>query len=182
MLSAVTTHINITTHNKLYFQHGRAARGMLVIESADVNDQVIQTIRQQFNASINSVNNAWRMPVFGVTPGDKLTWQPIDSSQRDMEFQYLMDMNARVILSAFQMSPEELQGWTYLSRGTNNQALSESNNEYRLEAARDVGIRPLVKQLEDYVNDSSSPCSTRPWPSCAGCASSVWMPRRRRRR
>jgi hypothetical protein len=31
-IAAVTTHINITTHNKLYFQSGRAARGMLVIK------------------------------------------------------------------------------------------------------------------------------------------------------
>jgi hypothetical protein len=33
IISAVTTHINITTHNKLYFQTGRATRGMLVIQS-----------------------------------------------------------------------------------------------------------------------------------------------------
>jgi hypothetical protein len=57
-----------------------------------------------------------------------------------MEFQYLNDTNARVIMSAFQVSPEELPGYQHLSRGTNNQALSESNNEYKLEAARDVGI------------------------------------------
>jgi hypothetical protein len=57
-----------------------------------------------------------------------------------------------VILSAFQMSPDELPGWAYLSRGTNNQSLSESNNEYRLEAARDQGIRPLLAQLEDFIN------------------------------
>jgi intein/homing endonuclease len=42
-----------------------------------------------------------------------------------MEFQYLSDSNARVILSAFQMSPEELPGYAHLSRGTNSQALSE---------------------------------------------------------
>jgi hypothetical protein len=152
MLSAVTTHINITTHNKLYFQSGRATRGMLVIKSADADANLLAQLRQQFNASINNVNNAWRMPVFGLNPEDDLQWQPIDTGTRDMEFQYLTDMNARVILSAFQMSPEELPGWSYLSRGTNNQALSESNNEYQLEAHRDLGIRPLIKQFEDYIN------------------------------
>jgi hypothetical protein len=74
-----------------------------------------------------------------------------------MEFQYLSDMNARVILSAFQMSPEELPGWSYLSRGTNSQSLSEGNNEYKLEAARDVGIRPLLSQIEDFLNVSILP-------------------------
>lgn len=157
MISAVTTHINITTHNKLYFQSGRASRGMLVIRSDEVNESVTARIRQQFNASINSVSNAWRMPVFGIGADDEINWVPIDNSSRDMEFQYLTDMNARVILSAFMMSPEELPGWSYLSRGTNNQALSESNNEYKMEAARDLGIRPLVSQFEDFLNTSIFP-------------------------
>jgi hypothetical protein len=97
------------------------------------------------------------MPVFGCGADDDITWQPIDNGGRDMEFQYLADMNARVILSAFQMSPEELPGWSYLSRGTNSQALSEGNNEYKLEAARDVGIRPLLAQFEDFLNQSVLP-------------------------
>lgn len=157
VISAVTTHINITTHNKLYFQSGRASRGMLVIKSNEMDENVISRIRQQFNASINSVNNAWRMPVFGIAEGDEITWSPIDQGQRDAEFQYLADSNARVILSAYQMSPEELPGYAHLSRGTNNQALSESNNEYKLQAARDVGIKPLLKQWEDFINANLLP-------------------------
>lgn len=152
MISNVTTHINITTHNKIYFQTGRAARGMLVFKSDDVDESTLQRVKQQFNASINSVNNAWRMPVFACGTNDEISWQPIDNSSRDAEFQYLTDMNARVILSAFQMSPDELPGWSYLSRGTNNQSLSESNNEYRMEAARDQGIRPLLAQFEEFIN------------------------------
>lgn len=152
VISAVTTHINITTHNKLYFQSGRAARGMLVFKSDDVDDRIIDPIRQQFQANVNGVGNAWRMPIFGIGTDDEVTWSPIDNSSRDMEFQYLSDTNARVILSAFQMSPEELPGYAHLSRGTNNQAMSESNNEYKLEAHRDVGIRPLIAQLQNHVN------------------------------
>jgi hypothetical protein len=60
-----------------------------------VDEGVIGRIRQQFNASINSVNNAWRMPVFGVgKEDDQITWSPIDQGQRDAEFQYLSDSNA----------------------------------------------------------------------------------------
>lgn len=157
VISAVTTHINITTHNKLYFQSGRAARGMIVFKSDDISEQVVEPIRQQFMANINGVGNAWRMPIFGVGSGDDVTWQAIDGGERDMEFQYLSDTNARVILSAFQMSPEELPGYAHLSRGTNNQALSESNNEYKLEAHRDVGIRPLIAQMQNHINERLLP-------------------------
>lgn len=126
VITAITTHVNITTHNKMYFQSGRASRGMIIIKSDDVNSQMLSQIKQNFNASINSSAMAWRMPVFGVPTDSELSWQPLDTGGgRDMEFQYLMDMNAREILTAFMMSPDELPGYSYLSRGTASQALSE---------------------------------------------------------
>ena len=79
VITAITTHINITTHNKLYFQSGRATRGMLILKSDDASPQMIHQIKQQFNASINSSANAWRMPVFGVPTDGEITWQAIDS-------------------------------------------------------------------------------------------------------
>jgi intein/homing endonuclease len=125
-ITAITTHINITTHNKMYFQSGRATRGMLVIKSDDVNAQVLSNLKQNFNASINGSNAAFRMPVLGIGTDSEITWQPLDpGGGRDMEFQYLTDMNAREILTAFMMSPDELPGWAYLSKGTASQSLSE---------------------------------------------------------
>lgn len=124
-ISAIATHINITTHNKLYFQNGRAAKGMLVIKSDDANPQVVHNIKQFFNASINSVSSSWRMPVFGCGSGEDISFQQIEGSSRDMEFQYLSDMNARVIMGAFMISPDEIPGWGFLSKGTSSQALSE---------------------------------------------------------
>jgi len=153
VISAITTHLNITTHNKVYFQNGRATRGMLIIKSDDVNPTLIHNIKQSFNASINGSSAAWRCPVLGFNSDAEVDWKPIDNSgSRDMEFQYLTDLNAREILTAFMTSPDELPGWSYLSRGTNSQALSEGNNEFRIEAGRDVGIRPLLANLEEFVN------------------------------
>lgn len=151
-LNAIITHVNITLHNKLYFQHGRAARGMLTFKSDNVDEAAVQKIRLQFHQTINSVTNSWRMPVFGIGTEEEITWQAIDQGGRDAEFQYLSDNNARVILSAFQMSPEELPGYAHLARGTNTQALSESNNEWKLTAARDVGLRPLLYDIQDFLN------------------------------
>ena len=157
VISAITTHLNIVAHNKLYFQSGRAARGMLVIQSDDIDEESIANIKQHFNANINSVTNAWRVPVFKVDREDSVSWQTIDMSGRDMEFQYLSDSNAREILSAFQMSPEEIPGYAHLSRGTNSQSLSESSSEYQLEAHRDLGIRPLLGQMQNFINSRLFP-------------------------
>jgi hypothetical protein len=153
VISAVTTHLNITTHNKVYFESGRATRGMLVIKSDDVNPTLIHNIKQSFNANINGAAKSWRMPVLGFNSDAEVTWQPIDvAGGRDMEFQYLTDLNAREIMTAYMMSPDELPGWSYLSRGTNSQALSEGNQEFKIEAGRDVGIRPLLSNMEEFVN------------------------------
>lgn len=152
-LSETCTHMNITQMNKLYFQNGRAARGMVIIKSADVTQDIIAQIRQHFQASINSVNNSFRVPIFGIEPTDEITWQPLEAQGgRDQEFQYLSDANARSLCAAFQISPEEIPGYQHLSRGTNNRSLSEGDNEYILEAHRDIGIRPLLAQFQDFLN------------------------------
>lgn len=156
-VNAITTHINIAMHNRMYFQHGRAARGMLTLQSDTADESVMQKIRLQFHQSINSAANSWRMPAFLIGEKDKLDWTSIDVTGRDAEFQYLSDSNARVLLSAFQMSPEELPGYAHLARGTNSQALSESDNEYKLIAARSVGLRPLILDIQDFFNNHILP-------------------------
>ncbi len=152
-VTEILTHMSIGRHNQQYFQNGRASRGMIVITSDEVDQDLLMQVRQQFVAGVNGTANAFRMPIFGISQPDTLQWVPIDNSSRDMEYQYLSDSNVRAILSAYQMSPEELPGYAHLSRGTNSQSLSEGNREYILEAHRDLGIRPLLTNLEAVIND-----------------------------
>lgn len=160
-VTEILTHLSIGRQNQLYFQNGRAARGMIVVTSEEVDPDMLMQMRQAFMASINGVSSAHRMPLFGLSKDDSVQWVPIDNSSRDMEFQYLNDNTSRAILSAYGMSPDELPGFAHLSRGTNSQSLSESNNEFKLEAARDVGIRPLVSFLEAVINDDIMPLIDR---------------------
>lgn len=161
-VSAITTHINITNHNKLYFQNGRSAKGMLVIQSDDVDGSTLGDIKQQFVAAINSVSNAHRMPIFKVGKEDDIQWKPIDTSTKDGEFQYLVDQNARVILSAFQMSPDELPGYGHLSKGTNNQALCLSPESL-------IYVPEGFKSIESVLNGQDS-VDTHVWTG------TLWAP------
>lgn len=158
VLAAVTTHMNITTMSRVYFQSGRAAKGMLIVQSDDADDDTIKYMQEHFQANINNASNSFRLPVFAIGPKDTITWQPIEQQgSRDMEFQYLSDAVARIIMSAFQISPDELPGWSYLSKGTASQTLSEGSNEYKLEAHRDLGIRPLISHIEELLNEEIFP-------------------------
>ena len=156
-ISSVTTHLSIDAYNRLYFQNGRAAKGILVVKSEEIDQNTIQKIRREFMASINNVNNSFRAPVFGVNPTDDVQWLSMVSSAGDGEFQFLYDQVARNILSTFNMSPDELPGYGHLSRGTNQQTLSESSNEFKLTAARDTGLRPLVLKWQSFLNEKLFP-------------------------
>jgi len=156
-MTSVTTHMSIEVYNKLYFQNGRAARGILVIQSDEIDQSVIEDMKQQFNASINNVTNSFRTPIFGVAKDDNVNWVSTQPTRKDGEFQFLFDQTTRNILSAFNMSPDELPGFTHLSRGTNQQAMSEASNEWKLTAARDTGIRPLILKVQDFLNEKLFP-------------------------
>lgn len=157
IMQAVTTHISIESYNRLYFANGRASKGMIVIKSDEIDQATIEGIKQQFNASINSVGNSFRTPIFGVSQEDNVQWVPLNQQKKDGEFQFLYDSVARNILSAFGMSPDELPGYGHLSKGTNQQSMSEANNEYKLTAARDTGIRPLILKFQDFINQRLFP-------------------------
>lgn len=163
MLSSITTHLNLTTHNKMYFVNGRATRNMLVFKSENLEESDITAIKSQMIAHINSSNAAFRMPVFGMGKDDNVDVVQLDPANRDMEFQYLADLNKRMIFAAYQMSPDEVAALSYLSRGTNSQSMSESNNEWKLMAARDIGLRPLLLSIEDFMNTRLLPKINPEW-------------------
>lgn len=152
-INSITTYFSIETYNRLYFQNGRAAKGMMVIKSDEIDQNSLEEIKQSYNASINNVQNSFRTPIFGVSKEDEVQWVSTgNDSKGEGEFFYLTDQVSRNILSAFGMAPEEVPGFGHLGRGTSQQALSESSNQYKLEAARDVGLRPLILKFEDFLN------------------------------
>jgi hypothetical protein len=163
IVNSIITHINLTTHNKMFFLNGRAARSVMVFKSDNLDDGDIIAIRQQMTNHINTPNAAWRMPVFGISQKDEISIQPLDGTGRDMEFQYLADLNKRVILAAFQVSPDEIAALSYLSRGTNSQSLAEANNEWKLLKSQEAGLRPLLTAIEDFLNERLLPKINPDW-------------------
>lgn len=156
-ISSITTHISIDTWKRLYFQNGRATRGALVISSDDVDSPTLEKFRQEFQASINGVQNSFRTPLMGISPTEKIEWLSFAGDKADDSFEFIYDQIARNILATFQMSPDELPGYGHLSKGSNSQTLSESNNEFKLEAARDSGLVPILQNFEIFFNQRLIP-------------------------
>lgn len=153
VMVSITSHMNIEQYNNLYFQNGRSSKGFLVIKSSELDQASIDLVKQSYYASINNVQNSFRAPIFAIDVEDDVEWVATTPQSRDIEFQFLYDQTTRNILSAFGMSPDELPGFNHLSKGTNQSSLSESNNEYKLTAARDIGIKPLILAQQDFLNE-----------------------------
>jgi len=156
-INCITTHISIEAYWKTYFSNGKSAKGMLVIKSDEVDQQMIDAIKMQFNASINSVSNAFRTPIFGLSKGDEVEWTSTADKLENGEFGYTYDAVARNILSSFGVSPDEIPGYGHLSKSSNSQTLSESNNEFKMTAARDSGLRPLILGWQTFFNQRLIP-------------------------
>jgi hypothetical protein len=156
-VNCVTTHISIEAYWKTYFSNGKSAKGMLVIKSDEVDQQMLDAIKMQFNASINSVSNAFRTPIFGIAKEDSVEWTSTQDKLENGEFNFTYDQVARNILSSFGVSPDEIPGYGHLSKGTNSQTLSESNNEFKMTAARDSGLRPLLLGWQIFFNQRLVP-------------------------
>lgn len=156
-ISSITTHISIDTWKRLYFQNGRATRGALVIKSDEVDQPTLEKFRQEFTASINGVQNSFRTPLMGISPTENIEWLSFANDKADDSFEFVYDQIARNILATFQMSPDELPGYGHLSKGSNSQTLSESNNQFKMEAARDSGLVPLLQNFETFFNQRLIP-------------------------
>jgi len=150
---SLTTNLNAMMHNHLFFFQGRGTKGGLFIKSDQISENTLNRIRLHMQASINSVRNAFRMPIVGLPLSDSIEYVPFETGTRDQEFAYLSENTARIILSAYNIAPEELSAMGYLSRGTTaSQPMAESNNEYKLQVARSAGFLPLLKNTQTLMN------------------------------
>lgn len=150
VMTSINTHLSIETYNKLYFQNGRAARGMLIIQADEIDQAAIEDIKQQYAATINNVQNSFHTPIFGVGKEDNVQWVSTQPQKKDGEFEFLFDQVTRNILSAFNMSPDELPGFGHLSRGSNQQSLSEC-----LDLSSKIYTKDGYDSIDNILKDKS---------------------------
>lgn len=152
-ISMITSHLQIENHQKMFFTHGVASKGLLVIQG-DVTPNQMRTLQAQWTQQTTGPQTAWRTPVLGGIKG--VQWQPLTATNRDMEYAAYQDHVIRTMHSCFAIDPEET-GFGYLSKGVEQRSLSESSNEWKLTASRDRGLRPLLNRLEQILNEDILP-------------------------
>jgi len=156
-VGAITSHLLIENHQRQFFSHGFASKGLLVIQG-DVTPNTLKALQQMWNNQITGPVNSWRTPILAGIQG--VQWTPLSPNSRDMEYAAWQDYILRLIFSAFAIDPEEV-GFGYLSRGTEQKSLSESSNEWKLTASRDRGLRPILGRIEAIINEEILPAFSK---------------------
>ena len=152
-IAVITAHLQIENHQKAFFTHGAASKGVLVIQG-DVAPNTLKALQSQWTQQITGPLNAWRTPILAGIEG--VQWVPLVSSNRDMEYAAYQDHILRTVFACFAMDPEEA-GFGYLSKGTEQRSLGESSNEWKITASRDRGLRPILGRIEAIINERILP-------------------------
>lgn len=160
-ISMITSHLQIENHQKMFFTHGVASRGILVIQG-DVSPNQLRTLQAQWTNQVTGPNGAWRTPILAGIDG--VQWQPLVMTNRDMEYAAYQDHVLRVIHACFAIDPEET-GFGYLSKGTEQRSLGESSNEWKVTASRDKGLKPILNRLEAVINEQILPAWNKEYAS-----------------
>lgn len=146
MVSIVTALLWGEDYNRRFFKQGSAPKGLLKV-SGSFNDTKLQEFRQQWNATMRGVQNAWKTPILEA---DKVDWVDLQRSNRDMEFSNWMEFLIKISCAIYSIDPAEVN--FPLSGGASQQAMFEGNNEARLSHSKDKGLYPLLKFFQKRLN------------------------------
>jgi len=133
-------------YNGKFFTQGSAPRGLLKV-SGNINRNRLAQFRQSWQAMVAGVNNAWKIPVI---ESDKMDWIDLQKSNTDMQFSVWQEYLIKIACAIFKIAPEEI-GFN-LGNASGGGSMFESSNESRLKYSRDKGLRPLLKQIEFWIN------------------------------
>jgi len=148
LIQIVTAHLFAEAHNRNFFTQGIGTKGILHIKGDNINRGQLEAFKRQwFNQVVNS-RNAFRPPIIGMA--DEVKWVSLAQSNREMEFEQWMNYLIRISCAIYQIDPAEIN--FDISKNSTS-TLQEANNEEKLKASKDKGLRPLLDYIENLVNN-----------------------------
>lgn len=150
LVMLVTSHLNAEYYNQAYFTQGFSAKGILHIK-APLNKRKLLDIRQKWQHMIKGSKNSFQTPIFAGA--DEVKWIPLTQSHSDIEFQGWMLYLLKMICSIYQIDPQEI-GAGIKEEGSKGNGLSGDNTKEKIDLSRDRGLYPLVRFLENFINES----------------------------
>lgn len=152
LVNTITSHLHAENYNRLFFTHGHAAKGILHIKG-NVPRTQLDGFRRQWHQQATGNQNSWRTPIIGGA--EEVKWIGLQTSNRDMEFSAWINYLVKLICAIYQIDPLEInfdvaRGGSQSSGG---QMAGSFRNEERIKISKDRGLRPILRFIENMIND-----------------------------
>lgn len=149
VVSLVTGHLNAEFYNQSYFTQGFSAKGLLHIKAA-INRRKLETVRQQWQHMLRGARNSFQTPIFAGM--EEVEWIPLTQNHQDIGFEGWMRYLIKMICAIYQIDPQEI-GIGLKEEGGSG-GLSGDNTKEKLRQSRDKGLFPLLRHLENFINEN----------------------------
>lgn len=150
LVSLVTGHLNAEYYNQSYFTQGFSAKGILHIKAA-LNRRKLETFRTQWQHMLKGSRNSFQTPIIAGMEG--VEWIKLDQSHQDIGFEGWLRYLIKMICAIYQIDPQEI-GVGLKEEGGSGGGLSGDNTEEKLTHSKEKGLEPLMRHIENYVNES----------------------------
>jgi len=144
--STITSLLWGEDYNRRFFKQGSAPKGILKV-SGNVNETKLREFKQQWNATMRGVQNAWKTPVLEA---DKMEWIDLQRTNRDMEFMNWLEFLIKIACAIYSIDPSEINFPFNGSPG--EKIMFSGNNESRIKYSKDKGLAPILRFLQKKIN------------------------------
>lgn len=151
LIRTVTYLVNAETYNASNFVNGIHVNSILAVKSK-MSPQLFRAFRRDFYAMLSGAHQAKRTPILQLDPesNEEVTSVNMSSSAEEMGYSTWMGYLTKIACAIYQIDPAEL-GFVFGSEGVTS-SLGQGGPEQRILASRDRGLRPLLRQVQGWIN------------------------------
>lgn len=148
LVQTVTAMLWADEYNRRFFSQGSAPKGIIRVKGNVAEDQ-LSAFKQQWQAMVAGVVNAWKTPIMHAEEADFLNLQ---TSNKDMEFGAWQEYLIKVSCAIFQIDPSEI-GFPMSGSSQGPEPLfGSSGTATRIKHSKDKGLYPLLKTVQQKIN------------------------------
>jgi HK97 family phage portal protein len=146
MVNTMTSLLNSDQYNSNFFKNGSAPKGILRY-SGNISQNSIEEFRRQWVSQVGQVKNAHSVPIINA---DKMDFISTHIPNKDMEFSKYQEFQIKICCAIYKIDPSEI-GFP-MSGSSDSKPMFEGNNEARLKYSKDKGLKPLLANIEHWLN------------------------------
>lgn len=163
LISILTTHLNLDRYNKSLFENGITAPGIINLKG-EIDEEMLEAFRRAYYAQGIGPDAMFRTPVINNPEG--VEFVKMSMSEQDMNYRALADYLIKVICAVYQIAPEEINFASSSkneSGGGGGGGSNYNNIEKRIKVSRNRGLKPLLRMVENVINQDVLPYLQNDW-------------------